>query len=152
MKNNAARDIARALARLAKTDGRPRARKNARLALNHALRDAWREADAAYPALRPDGSAIERREPRGARCPACGAPMASFSVLARHATLRHWEKRIACWCGFAPAPTTATGAKYAALGAHLRAIHARGPGQLAAHATLGGLGGSPEKIALEAKF
>ena len=140
MRPNAARDIDLALARLAASDARPRARKNARLALKRALRECWREADAAYPALRPDGSAIERREPRGARCPACGAPMASFSVLARHATSRHRYRRIVCWCGFAPAPTTATGAKYAALGAHLRAIHARGPGQLAAHATLGGLG------------
>ncbi|MEK6878976.1 MAG: hypothetical protein AABY22_05180 [Nanoarchaeota archaeon] len=87
--------IALALARLAKTDGRPRARKNARLALKRALREAWREADAAYPALRPDGTPIVRHEPRGAQCPACAAPMVSFPTLVRHATLRHWQRRIA---------------------------------------------------------
>ena len=141
--SSAAREIARTLARLAASDGRPRARKNARLALRQLLRECWREADAAWPPLRPDGSAIERRDRRGAVCPACGAPMASFSALAAHAIVRHRGHDKSCWCGWRPRMPAAfsSPAKAAAwLGAHLRGVHARG--ELAAHAALGGLGGS----------
>lgn len=91
------RPIKTAFKRLAASDT-PLKRRNARLAFARALRDMERTAEADYPALRKDGSAIVRRKPRGARCPKCRAPMKSFAALAKHLNTAHGHEYGRCAC------------------------------------------------------
>jgi len=124
------RELAAALRRLAASEGRPAARRNALKAFAAAVA----EVEAAFPKLRPDGTPIIPRKRRGAYCPLCRVPFQGWASFANHVAHVHHQPsrsspaRWACPCG-------------KAFGSRAKlALHLSGQMDLPAHMTLAALG------------
>lgn len=88
--------------RLAESEGRRIARRNAHRDLDSFLRRVRRELRSEFPPLAKNGAPVKGalELPRGMRsCPACGDHAPTFRKLARHVLSKHNGK---CPCGFVP--------------------------------------------------
>jgi len=97
-----------AIKRLEGSVGKGRtARRNARNALRRALSHMKAELLAEFPVIGKDGVEVRYNKPKGCKCPACNAPMASVRSFCEHWAKKHipafvggvgsWQFK--CGCG-----------------------------------------------------